>query len=220
MALISKDIEKAASLLQQGKLVAIPTETVYGLAADIYNEHAVQQIFAVKQRPHFNPLIVHIPNRDYLPKVALEIPEKAWALAEAFWPGSLTLILKKQPRIPLAITAGKDTVAVRMPQHPMAIALLEKLPFPLAAPSANPFNRISPTTAQHVANYFGDEIGMVLDGGTCNKGIESTIVGFNGDEVLLYRFGSLAREDIEKVVGPIKVQNKTLFPKNKKLLSG
>ena len=203
MSIISKDINKAIELLNRDEIIAIPTETVYGLAGNIYSEKAIRSIFEIKERPFFNPLIVHIPSIDALESLVEEVPDKARLLAEEFWPGPLTLILKKKPHISDLITAGKNTVAVRIPNHPVALELLNKLDFPLAAPSANPFNRISPTTAKHVEAYFGNNISLVLDGGPCEKGIESTIIGFEANKAILYRFGSISREAIEKVIGPV-----------------
>ena len=208
MSIISKDISKAVALLNQEKLVAIPTETVYGLAGNIFSEKAIDSIFKTKQRPLFNPLIVHIPSIDYLETIVARIPEKAKLLAEVFWPGPITLVLKKKEVIPDVITAGKDTVAVRIPNHPMTLELLKQLDFPLAAPSANPFNRISPTSAEHVESYFKNDIKMVLDGGTCTSGIESTIIGFENDEPIIYRLGSTSIEDIENIVGSVEIKNK------------
>jgi len=208
MSIISKDINKAVKLLSENKLVAIPTETVYGLAGNIFSEEAIQNIFTTKQRPLFNPLIVHIPNADYLKTIVKDVPEKAKLLAGKFWPGSMTLVLPKKNVIPTLITAGKDTVAVRIPNHPVTLELLNKLPFPLAAPSANPFNRISPTKPEHVANYFNNNLEMVLDGGVCKSGIESTIIGFENNEPIIYRLGALSVEEIEKVVGKVAIKNK------------
>lgn len=208
MSIISTDISKAVDLLTKEQLVAIPTETVYGLAGNIFSKKAIQAIFQTKKRPLFNPLIVHIPSVDALETVAKDIPEQAKKLARAFWPGSLTLVLKKQDNIPSLITAGKDTVAVRVPNHPTTIKLLNALDFPLAAPSANPFGSISPTQAQHVANYFEKDIQMVLDGGPCANGIESTIVGFENNGPIIYRLGSISIEDIEAVIGSIQIKNK------------
>ena len=208
MSIISKDISKAVALLNQEKLVAIPTETVYGLAGNIFSEKAIDSIFKTKQRPLFNPLIVHIPSIDYLESIVARIPEKAKLLAEVFWPGPITLVLKKKEVIPDVITAGKDTVAVRIPNHPITLELLKQLDFPLAAPSANPFNRISPTSAEHVESYFKNDIKMVLDGGTCTSGIESTIIGFENDEPIIYRLGSTSIEDIENIVGSVEIKNK------------
>jgi len=208
MSIISKDITKAVQLLNDEQVVAIPTETVYGLAGNIYSEKAIKAIFETKKRPFFNPLIVHISSVDYLTEIVEYIPEKAKLLAEAFWPGPITLVLKKKDSIPDLITAEKDTVAVRVPNHPLTLELLNQLPFPLAAPSANPFSSISPTTAQHVEAYFKDTIKMVLDGGPCKSGIESTIIGFDGDDPIIYRLGSTSIEDIEAIVGKIEIKNK------------
>jgi len=208
MSIISKDISKAIAILNQEELVAIPTETVYGLAGNIFSEKAIKTIFETKERPFFNPLIVHIPSAEKLSSIVEYIPEKAKLLAETFWPGPITLVLKKKAIIPDLITAGKATVAVRIPNHPVTLELLNQLDFPLAAPSANPFNRISPTKAEHVENYFRDQIKMVLEGGACEKGIESTIIGFEDDEPIIYRLGSTSIEDIEHIVGKIKIKNK------------
>ncbi|WP_417861208.1 L-threonylcarbamoyladenylate synthase [Winogradskyella sediminis] len=207
MSIISKDISKAVALLTAEDIVAIPTETVYGLAGNIYSEKAIKAIFETKKRPFFNPLIVHIPSIDELSNIVEHIPAKAQLLAEAFWPGPITLVLKKKGIIPDLITGGKDTVAVRVPNHPTTLELLNRLDFPLAAPSANPFSSISPTTAQHVETYFKDAIKMVLDGGACTSGIESTIIGFENDEPMIYRLGSKSLEDIEAIVGTIEIKN-------------
>ncbi|WP_033957515.1 L-threonylcarbamoyladenylate synthase [Psychroserpens jangbogonensis] len=208
MSIISSDISKAVALLSTEELVAIPTETVYGLAGNIFSEKAIKSIFQTKKRPFFNPLIVHIPSVDLLQNIVSYIPEKAQRLADAFWPGPLTLVLPKQSTIPDIITAGKDTVAVRIPNHPTTLELLNQLDFPLAAPSANPFGSISPTTAEHVNDYFKDDIKMILDGGPCQRGIESTIIGFEGDEPIIYRLGSTSIEAIETIVGQIDIKNK------------
>ena len=208
MSIISKDIQKAITLLTNEKLVAIPTETVYGLAGNIFSEKAIKSIFSTKKRPFFNPLIVHISSANSLNDIVIHLPEKAKLLAAAFWPGSMTLVLKKNDKIPDIITAGKNTVAVRVPNHPVTLELLKKLPFPLAAPSANPFGSISPTKPEHVERYFKDDIEQVLDGGSCTNGIESTIIGFENDEPIIYRLGALALEDIEAVVGKINIKNK------------
>ena len=205
MSIISSSIVKAVALLNQEQIIGIPTETVYGLAGNIYSSKAVERIFAMKKRPFFNPLIVHIKSAAALSEIARDIPEKADLLAKVFWPGPLTLVLKKQIAIPDLVTAGKDTVAVRVPNHPETLALLNQLAYPLSAPSANPFGAISPTTAIHVADYFAEELPMVLDGGACQRGIESTIIGFENEEPILYRLGSLAVDDIEAVVGPVKM---------------
>lgn len=207
MTLVSKDILKAAEILSKEELVAIPTETVYGLAGNIYSETAIKKIFEMKNRPFFNPLIVHIHSLEQVKDLTLDFPEKAQELAKAFWPGSLTLVLKKNARIPELITAGKDTVGIRMPNHSLTLELLRNLDFPVAAPSANPFTHISPTTAQHVKNYFDGKLQMVLDGGDCKNGIESTIVGFENGEPVVYRLGSISVEEIEQIIGKVAVKN-------------
>lgn len=201
--MITTDIKKAKKALKENKLVAIPTETVYGLAGNAYDESALVEIFKLKNRPFYNPLIIHIKSASSITDVAIDIPESAMILAEKFWPGPLTLVLKKQPHISDLITAGKDTVAVRVPNHPVALELLDKLDFPLAAPSANPFGSISPTNADHVFNYFGGKLEVILDGGECEKGLESTIIGFEENQPILYRHGSISSEEIEKVTGKL-----------------
>ena len=206
--MISKDINLAVQYLNQNGIIGFPTETVYGLAGNAYETEAIHKIFNVKKRPTFNPLIVHIKGIEDLEHVGQEIPPMAYELANSFWPGPLTLILKKQPQIPDLVTANQDTVAVRVPNHPLALKLLKHLDFPLVAPSANPFTSISPTSAQHVENYFGNQINMVLDGGECEAGIESTIIGFDNNKVVVYRLGALALEEIEKVSGSVVLLNK------------
>lgn len=207
MSIISNDINKAVEILNKNDVVAIPTETVYGLAGNIYSENALRKIFEVKQRPLFNPLIVHLHSIEQLNEIVSEFPPKAKLLAEAFWPGSITLVLKKKPTIPDLITAGKATVAVRIPNHPVTLELLKQLAFPLAAPSANPFNCISPTQAAHVENYFKSSLPLILEGGACKNGLESSIVGFENNEPILYRLGAIPIEEIENVVGKINVKN-------------
>lgn len=201
--MITTNLKEAKQELNSEGIIAIPTETVYGLAGNAYSENAIKKIFDLKKRPFYNPLIVHIKSAEFLTEVAREIPEIAQKLANEFWPGPLTLVLKKQPHIPDLVTAGKDTVAIRMPNHDLTLNLLEELEFPLAAPSANPFGSISPTSALHVFNYFEDDLKVILDGGECQKGIESTIIGFENDKPILYRLGSLSIEQIEEKIGPI-----------------
>jgi L-threonylcarbamoyladenylate synthase len=203
--MLTTDINKAKEVLLKNELVAIPTETVYGLAGNALDETAIEKIFKLKNRPFFNPLIVHLKSASCIGDVAIEIPESALILANKFWPGPLTLVLKKQAYIPDLVTAGKDTVAVRVPNHPLTLALLDALDFPLAAPSANPFGSISPTNAAHVFNYFGEELGVILDGGECEKGVESTIIGFENNQPVLYRHGSTSIEEIEKIVGKLSI---------------
>ncbi len=202
--MITTDLELVINSLKRGEIVSIPTETVYGLAGNALKEESVDLIFNLKKRPAFNPLIVHIPDVNFLDRVAENIPDPAKLLANHFWPGPLTLILKKKASIPNRVTAGKDTVAVRVPNHPLTLELLKKLPFPLAAPSANPFGSISPTLAIHVYKYFGDKIPFILDGGSCKSGLESTIIGFENETPVLYRHGALALEKIKEVIGPVK----------------
>lgn len=201
--MITTDIESAKYELISDGIIAIPTETVYGLAGNAFSVKAVKKIFSLKNRPLYNPLIVHIKSADFLPNVASEIPEIAMKLAKAFWPGPLTLVLKKQPHVPDLVTSGKETVAIRVPNHPLTLRLLEQLDFPLAAPSANPFGSISPTTAKHVFSYFENELNVILDGGECQKGIESTIIGFEDEQPVVYRLGSLSVEQIEEKIGPV-----------------
>lgn len=204
--MIGTDIAHAAQLLRDGALVAMPTETVYGLAGNALNENALAEIFRVKNRPRFDPLIVHLPDADRLADWAATVPERAWQLASAFMPGPLTLLLPKRPEIPDLVTSGSPLVALRVPQHPMALELLRSLSFPLAAPSANPFGYISPTTAEHVARQLGDKIPYILDGGACAVGLESTIVGFEDNCVVVLRKGGVSVEAIKKICGSVEVR--------------
>lgn len=206
MAEVGKDIKKAHFLLAQGELVAIPTETVYGLAGNALDTQAAARIFETKGRPQFDPLIVHVPDLARAHAYVEAIPEKAAALAQAFWPGPLTLLLKKKSIVPDLVTAGLDTVGIRCPDHDLTRALLQELPFPLAAPSANPFGYVSPTTPTHVQDQLGDRIPYILDGGPCSVGIESTIVGIEDGRAIVYRMGGLSIEAIEAVIGPVEVQ--------------
>lgn len=208
MTVITKDISFAIHTLNEGKVVAIPTETVYGLAANIFDESAVKKIFEIKNRPNNNPLIVHLKSAEQLKEVAKDIPPLAAQLASHFWPGALTLVLKKQDCISNWVTSNKNTVAIRVPNHPLTLELLRNLDFPLAAPSANPFGSISPTKALHVYDYFQNDIDVILDGGNCKNGIESTIIGFEEEQPILYRYGAIPIEEIEKIIGPIKVHTK------------
>jgi L-threonylcarbamoyladenylate synthase len=205
MAEIGSDTGKAVDLLSQGELVAIPTETVYGLAGNALSAEVVTKIFSVKNRPKFDPLIIHVPNIEHVRRYVREIPDKAKQLAEKFWPGPLTILFRKKSIIPDLVTAGLDTVGIRCPDHPLTRRLLEKLPFPLAAPSANPFGYISPTTAAHVNEQLGSKLKYILDGGPCTLGIESTIIGFENDEPVVLRLGGLSVEKIEKEIGTLKV---------------
>jgi L-threonylcarbamoyladenylate synthase len=190
----------AAAVLQRGGLVAFPTETVYGLGADAFDARAVARIFEVKARPSFDPLIVHLAEAASLDWVAVPEDPRAAALAARFWPGPLTLVLKRRPELPDIVTAGLDTVGVRVPAHPAARALIAAAGTPLAAPSANPFGYVSPTTAAHVAELLGDAVELVLDGGPCKVGVESTILSLAGEPVIL-RPGGLPREALEDALG-------------------
>ena len=205
MAKIGIDLEQARAHLANGELVAIPTETVYGLAGNALNERAVASIFEVKQRPSFDPLIVHTNSLGKVRGFVNDIPETALTLAAEFWPGPLTMILKRKPLIPDLVTSGLDTVAVRIPRHPITLQLLEKLDFPLAAPSANPFGYVSPTTAAHVEAQLGAKIPYILDGGASHVGVESTIVSFEGEVPTVLRLGGLSVEDLERCIGKVKV---------------
>lgn len=196
---IGQQLDKAVALLTSGELVAIPTETVYGLAANALNAAAVFNIFKVKERPSFDPLIVHVPKVECLDIYAHSIPRLAYDLALAFWPGPLTLILPRKSCIPDIVCSGLETVGLRQPSHPFTLELLRLLDFPLAAPSANPFGYISPTTAQHVYDQLQGKLPYILDGGPCSVGVESTIVGFEGEEVFIYRLGGLTLEEIRTI---------------------
>lgn len=206
MAEIGKDIKKAKQLLESGQLVAIPTETVYGLAANALDDGAVASIFSAKNRPEFDPLIVHVNSLEEASSYVREIPPQAAMLAERFWPGPLTILLEKKDVIPDLVTAGLPTVGLRCPDHSLTRVLLSELNFPLAAPSANPFGYISPTTPAHVNAQLGDRIPYILDGGACRVGIESTIIGFDNGKGIVYRSGGLAVETIEALIGPVSLQ--------------
>jgi L-threonylcarbamoyladenylate synthase len=206
--MITNNLEKAILTLKNNELIAIPTETVYGLAGNAFSNLAVKKIFELKNRPAHNPLIVHIKSSDYLPNIAEDIPEKAFELAKNFWPGPLTLVLKRKKNILDTITSGKDTVAIRVPNHPLSLELLNQLDFPLAAPSANPFGQISPTSAEHVFSYFKNDLDVILDGGECKSGVESTIIGFEENQAILYRYGAISVEEIEQVIGEIRFLTK------------
>ncbi|MBM4127443.1 MAG: threonylcarbamoyl-AMP synthase [Nitrospira sp.] len=198
-----ESIRLAAEIIRSGGLVAFPTETVYGLGCDAVNPEAAAKVFEAKQRPAFDPLIVHLADQSMVETVAKHIPPTAIVLMDAFWPGPLTLILPKQPGVPDLVTAGLPTVAVRVPDHPVAQALIRESGTPIAAPSANPFGYVSPTTAQHVSDGLGDRVDLILDGGPCPVGVESTIVSLTGATPQLLRPGSLSLETIQSVIGPV-----------------
>lgn len=208
---VGRDLARAAELLQHGGLVAFATETVYGLGANALDARAVARVFEAKDRPEFDPLIVHIAAIDWLPRVAAAFPEPARRLAEAFWPGPLSLVVPKRAEIPDIVTAGLPTVAVRIPAHPLARELIETAGVPVAAPSANPFGRTSPTCAEHVAEQLGEKVDYILDGGPCAVGIESTIVFFEAERAAptdyrcrLLRHGGIPLEEIERRIGHVE----------------
>ena len=206
MAEKGQDQLQAKAILMEGGLVAIPTETVYGLAANALDEQAVLSVFTAKNRPFFDPLIIHVPSLDAAQRYADFNDERLTRLAMHFWPGPLTLLIPKKNNIPDLVTSGLPRVAVRVPSHPLTLELLKSLDFPLAAPSANPFGYVSPTTAEHVAKQLGDKVHYILDGGPCAVGLESTIVGIEDNAIAIYRLGGLAIEDIEAIVGKVELR--------------
>jgi L-threonylcarbamoyladenylate synthase len=202
---VGVDLERAASFLSEGELVAIPTETVYGLAGNAFNTEAILKIYQTKKRPSFDPLIVHVGKMEQVNGFVKEFPEELKKLANAFWPGPLTLLLTKESIVPDLVTSGLDTVGIRVPNHPLTMELLLKLDFPLAAPSANPFGYISPTKASHVVDQLEGKIPYVLDGGVCRVGLESTIVGLEQGQVIVYRLGGIPVKEIENLAGPLLI---------------
>ncbi|MCC6684866.1 MAG: threonylcarbamoyl-AMP synthase [Bacteroidia bacterium] len=205
MARIDTDIAHAAALLKSGELVAIPTETVYGLAANALDATAVSKIFAVKNRPSFNPLIVHCRSVEQAALYAHLTDPRIFELAAEFWPGPLTLLVKRKDTIPDIVTAGQPLVGIRIPNHPLALELLNAIDFPLAAPSANPFGYISPTAPEHVLEQLGDKISYILNGGLSEVGVESSILSFAEETPALLRFGGVPSEKIEQLIGPIHI---------------
>lgn len=204
MTIRSNSVSLAAEFLNNEDVVAIPTETVYGLAGNAFSPKAVQKIYKLKGRPKDHPLILHTDSIEKIDNWVTDFPKKAKRLASHFWPGPLTLVLPKNKIIPNNITGGKPTVAIRIPNHSITLELLKRLDFPLVAPSANPFMSVSPTQPSHVVNYFEPDLRMVLDGGSCTEGLESTIVGFEDETPVIYRLGSISVEEIEQVVGMAK----------------
>lgn len=205
-AIVGTSASEAAQLLSKGKLVVIPTETVYGLAANALNVDAVVSVFEVKGRPRFDPLIVHVPSWESAARYVKDVPAIAERLARTFWPGPLTILLPKQDIIPDLVTSGSQRVGLRCPDHPLTREVLNAIDFPLAAPSANAFGYLSPTTAAHVKKQLGHKIPYILDGGPCKVGIESTIIGWELDQPVIYRLGGVGVEAIEQVTGPVIVQ--------------
>ena len=206
MAKVGTNLKKAILYLEMNEVVGIPTETVYGLAGNGLNDLAISKIFQVKNRPFFDPLILHTHSFAEIEKYTINVPAKAKLLVDAFIPGPLTLLLPKVSSIPDLVTAGLPNVAFRIPNHPLTLELLKQLPYPLAAPSANPFGYVSPTTAAHVNQQLGSKIPYILDGGSCDIGLESTIIGFDNEKVIVYRKGGISIEAIEEVVGKVIVK--------------
>lgn len=208
------DISSAASILKSGGLVGIPTETVYGLGANGLNENAVKDIFRAKGRPQDNPLILHIPSAEWLERYCIDIPASAYVLAERFWPGPLTMILKRRGNVPDVVTAGLDTVGVRCPDHPVCRAIISQADLPVAAPSGNTSGRPSPTTAEHMLEDMDGKIHAIVDGGPCSVGVESTIVDLTCVPPRLLRPGGVTLEELEKELGPIDVDAAVLRQMN------
>lgn len=203
---VGSNIGIAKKYLGDGFAVGIPTETVYGLAANAFNDDAISQIFKIKDRPAFDPLIVHVADLDAVRRIATDIPEKAQKLAEEFWPGPLTLILKKSSFISDLVTSGQPTVGVRIPRHALTLDLLKSLEYPLAAPSANPFKYVSPTSAQHVKNQLGGKLPYILDGGHCEVGLESTIVSFENGTPVILRLGGITENQVKAICPDVRVK--------------
>jgi L-threonylcarbamoyladenylate synthase len=201
----TEPIRQAAGMIRQGGVVAFPTETVYGLGADALNPLAVARVFEIKDRPYFDPLIVHIADRNEMSRLVTGFPPDAEKLIQRCWPGPLTIILFKTEEVPDLVTAGLPTVAIRMPRHPMALRLIEEAGCPIAAPSANPFGYVSPTTADHVREQLGDRVDLILDGGPCEVGLESTILSFSGEKPRVLRFGGMPLEEIEAIIGRVEL---------------
>ena len=205
-------VSEAARLLKEGEVVAIPTETVYGLAGNAFEPKALAKIFAAKERPTFDPLIVHIADIDQLADIPKDIPDEAYKLAEAYWPGPMTIILPKKDCIPDLCTSGLPSVAVRFPSHPVAQAIIKESGLPLAAPSANLFKHVSPTTAEHVAAQLADRIAGIVDGGACSVGVESSIISLAGETPTVLRPGAITPEMFSKVIGNVTVKESTSKP--------
>ena len=205
-SMIGTEIEKARQLLLQNEVVAIPTETVYGLAGNALSEIAVSKIFEAKNRPHFDPLIVHVGKTSDVELYVEEIPRLAANLMENYWPGALTILLPKKSCIPDLTTSGLKEVGIRIPNHPLTLELLNSIPFPLAAPSANPFGYISPTSAEHVNQQLGNKIPYILNGGNCSVGIESTVLRVQHNEIEVLRLGGISIESLHRFTPNIRIQ--------------
>jgi L-threonylcarbamoyladenylate synthase len=203
------NILKAAEILKQGGLVSFPTETVYGLGGNALDPKAVARIFEAKARPSFDPLITHIAELEMLDRIADIKNPKVFDIIERFWPGSLTLIVPKKDIIPHIVTSGLETMAVRMPDHPTALELIKASTGAIAAPSANPFGYLSPTTAKHVDDPLGDKVEMVLDGGTCRVGVESTVLDMTGKRPIILRPGGISFEELQNAIEDVEIYNRT-----------
>lgn len=203
--MITNDLALAIDSLHRDEVIGLPTETVYGLAANALSTAAVRRIYDIKKRPSTHPLIVHAATLDQAIECVDGFSPQALLLADAFWPGPLTLLIEKHDRIPDLVTAGSPRVAIRIPDHPIALELLSRLPFPLVAPSANPFTKVSPTRAEDVQAYFGTLVPVILQGGPSRRGIESTIVGFEKGVAVIYRLGAIPVESIERLIGPVTI---------------
>jgi L-threonylcarbamoyladenylate synthase len=201
----AKELARAADALRHGRVVAFPTETVYGLGASALDARAVERIYQIKGRPATNPLIVHVCSEEMARSVVRAWPQEASALAGRWWPGPLSIVLKKSEHVPDIVTAGLDTVAVRMPSHPVALELIRRAGMPLAAPSANRFTELSPTTAEHVRKGLGAAVDLIVDGGPCQVGIESTVVSLVSSPAVLLRPGMISRRDLENLIGPVNL---------------
>ena len=212
-------VSEAARLLKEGEVVAIPTETVYGLAGNAFEPKALAQIFAAKERPTFDPLIVHIADIAQLTDIAKDIPDSAYKLAEAYWPGPMTIILPKKDCIPDLCTSALPSVAVRFPSHPIAQAIIKESGLPLAAPSANLFKHVSPTTAEHVAAQLADRIAGIVDGGPCSVGVESSIISLVGEPTVM-RPGAITPEMFKAILGEVKIKESTSKPGQPMLAPG
>lgn len=211
-ASITTDVQLAARVLRDGGLVAFGTETVYGLGANALDVNAVARVFEAKQRPHFDPLIVHIADRDQLASVASSLTSLEEELIEQFWPGPLTLVLPKQQQVPDLVTSGLPSVAVRMPNHELARELIREAGVPVAAPSANPFGRISPTCAEHVLEHLGEKIDLILNGGPCEVGVESTVACVHEGSVEILRPGGVTLEEIQTITPNVSFRQSTSKP--------
>ena len=213
-------VSEAARLLKEGEVVAIPTETVYGLAGNAFEPKALAKIFAAKERPTFDPLIVHIADIAQLSDIAKDIPDSAYKLAEAYWPGPMTIILPKKDCIPDLCTSALPSVAVRFPSHPIALSIIKESGLPLAAPSANLFKHVSPTTAEHVAAQLADRIAGIVDGGPCSVGVESSIISLTGEKPTVLRPGAITPEMFAKVLGDVAIKESTSKPGQPMLAPG